>query len=965
MKKSGPEELSFLASLALIVEKYPELTAISELGGIKLTYKELWTKSLNLSETLKKLGCRKNDLVAIQIEKSSNFVVSLVGTWMANCSFMVIDSTQPNLRIEEICSEAKPKHLLLTRSNIPLWNNASIVYVDDVSATSIKYRSLREPHSLLKDSVNFDDIAYLLFTSGSSGRPKGVKVAHSGINDVLKEQVKTFHLQPGKKSLWLHSIAFDASISDIGTALISGAELCIIPNYVPTSARELTNYIKLLQINFIDIPPAILQWMNPSDSPSCLETLVVGGEVCSIDALKSWARSKRVIVVYGPTEATICTSMIVVDPIRWSINGIGYPIPHVEYVIDTDKGELKDEGELLIGGKGLALGYLNRPELEQDKFIKFDGKRYYRTGDLVRRHKDSSFEFLGRTDRQLKINGKLVAPEEIEQCLQHHPLVCRAAIIPDARGNLTRMIAYCESPSDMSAINAKSFQSEIRNYLKQKFPSWMIPAKVSHLEKLPLNKNQKIDLKKLSSLAKTHNFDAYHVSENFLESKLHKIFSEVLECSAIDTEADIFDLGIDSMGVVIILCMAESEDIPLTAEILYRFKSINNVVSHLQTHMESLSSVHSQELTMEAEKQLALINVSKEDGNTSTSEQFQILVTGTTGFFGSYILWELLRQSSHIIHCLVRDTPNIGKDRINKAIKQHGLYFDDNDWKRIKIFTGDLEKDHLGLSSSDWSHYTNAIDFIYHCAASVSIVKPYEELKASNVEGTRRIIQLVTQGKRKALHYVSTLSVFVDALPKASNCLESDNLSNDVEVYGGYAQSKWVAEKMLQLFSPHLSKLSIYRLGLLTGKIDKGTAPKQDWFSLILAGKGNFEEHSLVEEQFDFTPVDYAAKALVYISLNSQKAFGTFHIANSNPVSAKLLAKVMQNDERSKALPSKGLSSSTEGSELHNPRTLFKRTNTDFDMFNTNKILLDANIEVPTVDFEYLKQYRKMVIENN
>ncbi|MBV1910616.1 MAG: thioester reductase domain-containing protein [Kangiellaceae bacterium] len=969
MSNTNIEEVSFLSTLALNVEKYPKLIAVSEHNGKQLSYEELWRQALNVSYILNKEGCKKNQLVAIQIRKSCDFVVAIIGTWLARCSFMILDPDQPESRLEFMCEEAQPHYLLFGVENGPVRCAAFCICINDLDDKP-KINDHNSSSADFRNKIVNDDQAYLLFTSGSSGQPKGVRVAHRGIFNVIQEQIEEFKLLSGNKSLWLHSIAFDASISDIGTALLSASELCIIPSYTPKSTRELLDYIKQLQIDFLDIPPALLQWMKPESCPDCLKTIVVGGEVCSVETLKNWANYKRVIVVYGPTEATICTSMIVVDSKNWSNNGIGYPLKNVEYSIKSTLGGPHNEGELLIGGGGVALGYLNRRELEASKFIVHEGKRFYQTGDLVRKNSDLSFEFLGRTDRQIKINGKLVAPEEVESCLLSHPWIKNVAVVPWEKGEIKSLIAYCETHDDISTKDKQELEPALRSFLKQKLPSWMVPAKICQLETLPFNQNQKVDISVLESLSEKNKHDVKKFNEYNWSSKIYNIFSKVLEQSSIDMNADCFELGVDSMSVVAILSMAEYQGIPLTAELLYRYKSINNIVEQLMANSENSYSQSSNRLTVEANKELSKIDTTNLNKNELTQGNHNILLTGATGFYGAYILWELLRNTQSTIHCLIRGEYSIARERLITAMIQHGFCIDKSDWKRINLFSGDLVKHNFGLSNAQWKALTNTVDTIYHCAANISILKPYEDLKSTNVEGTRRAIEFATQGKKKALHYVSTLSVFVDTTPKPLVCRESDMLLEPVDVYGGYAQSKWVAEKMLHLFSKQIHKLSIYRLGLLTGNLKNCKAPPQDWFSLILRGGAIPEEANSGEQFFDFTPVDYAAKALVYISLAKTKGIETFHIANTTPVSASLLAEVM-NDNSARGIKSTAVEISLDlnlnidnkENNTHNPRRLFKRSGTKFEMNNATKVLALSNIEVPIIDFDYIKEYRRKLLE--
>lgn len=969
------DDNNFITSLAHIVENYPQLIAVSELDGESLSYEALWQRASFVSIALQRANCDKNQLIAIQISKSCDFVVAIVGVWLAGCAFTVLDPSQPESRLVLMCEEAKPDFILYGRDSAPAWLGAKQLCIKDVINRSFDSAEFVRSKDNCKHGFSSDDLAYVLFTSGSSGKPKGVRVAHKGVLSVLQAQIKMFNLSAGQKSLWLHSIAFDASISDIGTALLSASQLVIIVDYTPTSPRRLMAYIEQLQINFVDIPPALLQWIDPKQSPKSLQTLVVGGEVCAVETLRRWAKYKRVILVYGPTEATICTSMAVVDPDRWSSNGIGKPLAHIEYLVSSPPGEPDNEGELFIGGKAVALGYLNQPELESKKFVYIKQRRYYATGDKVRQRSDKSFEFLGRTDRQVKVNGKLVAPEEVESCLISHALVKQVAVVPLTNSGKTRLVAFFEAVDNQVEVTLNGIEHSLRTFLEQQLAAWMIPSIFCRLDKIPLNQNQKVDLKYLTAMAQQqHTNHETEVGTSWID-EVQQLFTQALGYKPSDLDDDIFQLGIDSMSIVSLLSLAESKGLPLTAQMLYQYRNINRIIEQLASNNKRYSGLSSVKLHEEALAQIAEIPPRKPQTTDHQTCAGNILLTGVTGFFGSMVLSELLKQTQKVVYCLIRGKTFEMKSRLLEAMSQHGLTINEQEWQRVYLINGDLQQPLFGWSNEQWQYYANSIEAIYHCAADTSIIKPYEALKSSNVQSTRTIIEFAMARQNKVLHYISTLSVFVDAIPKPTMCLESDKLEEAVEVFGGYAQTKWVAEKMLHLYAANFTGLSIYRLGLLTAKLQGGQAPKNDWFSLIVKyGAKAFDKDLEKALLFDFTPVDFAAKALVYIANNSTQPKSVFHIANPCPVSVRVLSEAMKqefdltrlNDNTAVYINrflDEELNAGLKDQIEHSPIRLFKRTATDFDMTNSHDLLAPVNIKVPKIDVNYLKQYRMKVME--
>ena len=281
------------------------------------------------------------------------------------------------------------------------------------------------------------DLAYVIYTSGTTGQPKGVAVEQRGLPALLHSQIEAFQLSAESRVLWMLSPAFDASISDVGTTLLSGAALHIEAPDGALTTRSLTPAAVLETlhrrgITHADLPPALVAQLDADEAPQSLKTIVIGGEPCPPAAVRSWARRCRVVNVYGPTEATVCTSLCVCDPERWERPLIGRPIDGVRYMIDAPVADRDDPGatgELMISGPCLARGYVNQPDLTAARFVTMNGARWFRTGDRVRRDADVELVFLGRMDRQLKIRGYRIEPEEIEAAIRAMPTVGQCAVV--------------------------------------------------------------------------------------------------------------------------------------------------------------------------------------------------------------------------------------------------------------------------------------------------------------------------------------------------------------------------------------------------------------------------------------------------------------------------------------------------------------------------------------------------------
>lgn len=428
------------------LEQVPgQLSALEDEHGNSLSYAELGLRLREVAAGLLELGLQPGQLVGLQLPKGQDYVVALLACWWAGLAFVPLDPGLPQERLLQLKAAADPD-LVLKR--LP--------------------QGAPGPR-------RYHDLAYVIATSGSSGRPKAVEIEHRGLLPMLEDQIEAFRLTPRARSLWLLSIQFDASLSDLGTALLSGA--CLV---VPSSQvwDELPRQLRQRRITHLDLPPALLRAYEPQDFPDGLETLIVGGEPSDPERLRRWAERFRVVSVYGPTEATICTSLRQVDA-SWTRPYLGRPIGGTEYRIV--------EGELWIAGPLLARGYRHQPEATAAAFPWLDGRRYYRSGDRVKSENDD-LVFLGRNDRQLKIRGHRIEAEEIEQHLLAIAGVVRAAVL--AQGG--RLLAFFEGPLS---------SDEVADRLRQRLPKWMLPDGLERRPSLPLLPSGKVDLEALRPAA--------------------------------------------------------------------------------------------------------------------------------------------------------------------------------------------------------------------------------------------------------------------------------------------------------------------------------------------------------------------------------------------------------------------------------------------------------------------------------
>lgn len=320
--------------------------------------------------------------------------------------------------------------------------------------------------------------AYLVFTSGTTGVPKGVLVGWQGLPTLWDEQCRVFGLTHKDTSVWMLSPSFDASVSDVGVALHSGATLVVVPQKHWVHYRRWKEDMERFGVTHLDAPPSLLALWEKKPLPACLRVVIAGGEPTPPSLLKAWSGRVRWVNVYGPTETTVCSSAELRSP-EDTRPTIGQPLKGVVYAIDGG-----DEGELLIGGDCVALGYWRNAELTAERFVIQHGQRWYKTGDWVRKD-GQDYVYCGRMDRQIKRNGQLINLDEVEHVLSSGQW--GQMVVIHTKGQLHAFYCATHEPHD------------IAHWASQRLPAWGVP-RLHALPSFPLTQHNKIDRTQLESM---------------------------------------------------------------------------------------------------------------------------------------------------------------------------------------------------------------------------------------------------------------------------------------------------------------------------------------------------------------------------------------------------------------------------------------------------------------------------------
>ncbi|MEV8550669.1 non-ribosomal peptide synthase/polyketide synthase [Streptomyces glaucescens] len=516
------------------VKRDPDAPAVTD-GRSTWSYGELARRAGRLAAHLAASGAGPERTVALVLPRSMELIAAELAVALTGAAFLPVDPDYPAERRALMLADAAPAVVLDDPGRV-----RALLDGEGPAAQPAPGRALP------------DHAAYVIFTSGSTGTPKGVTVTHRGIAGFAAAAAERYAVGPGDRVLQFSSPSFDASVLELCVSVLSGA-LLVVPPHGPWLGEELAAVLDEHRITHALIPPAALATLpDPADLgglPS-LRTLIVGAEACPATLVDRWAPGRRMINSYGPTEATIVATWTGPLTAGTGTPAIGGPLPGTEaLVLDAALRPVPPgtEGELYVGGDGLARGYLGRPGLTATRFVAHPsgppGARLYRTGDRVRRRADGELEFLGRADRQVKVRGFRIEPGEIEAALVRHPEVREAVVVvrdeEPARG---RLIGYV-TPADPAR---RPEPARLRAVLAAALPAHMVPSAVVVLDALPLTPQHKIDLRALPAPGGAP-AEQYVAPRTDGERTLAAIWADVLGVDTVGVTDDFFDLGGDSI----------------------------------------------------------------------------------------------------------------------------------------------------------------------------------------------------------------------------------------------------------------------------------------------------------------------------------------------------------------------------------------------------------------------------------
>lgn len=523
-------------------------------GEMSLTYGQLETAANRVAHRLQELGVGCESVVGLCVRRGLDLAVGVLGALKAGGACLPLDPAYPTDRLAFMIADASPQ-VILTSAGLEarlLAQPTAVVRLDEVTASRSSEKAAPPPRVATPDGL-----AYVIYTSGSTGQPNGVMLTHGGLVNHARAAAGIYGLGPGDRILQFCSISFDVSVEEMFPTWAAGATVISRGDETPILGRAWLGWLRAQGVTVVNLPTAHWHaWVRDLASlgevvPAAIRTVIVGGEKALGTVYRDWLAvggdRARWFNAYGPTEACVMATIhegavadVEDDP------PIGWPLPGAEiHLLDQERRPVPpgDEGEIYIGGAGLARGYLGRPALTAERFVSasgVQGGRLYRTGDLGRLRPDGELEFCGRADDQVKVRGFRIECGEVESHLRAHPSVSEAVVVAreDSPGD-RRLVAYVV-PSAERQSDAEG--AELRRFLATRLPAYMVPSVFVPIDAPPLTSNGKVDRAALPAPQPTRATGSRPLASS-TEEALAAIWADVLGVVGIGPDDDFFALG--------------------------------------------------------------------------------------------------------------------------------------------------------------------------------------------------------------------------------------------------------------------------------------------------------------------------------------------------------------------------------------------------------------------------------------
>ncbi len=941
-------------------EKTPDAPAIHWGENESHSFLHVKEMSDNLAIRLQKQGVSPGDVVAFMPKRDGSMIPTIIGILKAGAAYLPVEPSFPADRIIYMLEMAKAK-LLLLHGAIPPPEGLPCPF------QQLDFSAPKERPVVFPADRSPEDPFNVLFTSGSTGQPKGVMMVHKSISNLLAH-VEPLLAGPDSRMLCASSCVFDVFTTEALLCLATGRCAVIADEEEMLLPWKLAARIEKDGADIIQLTPSRMQMCLASDefrhALRNVKSIILLGEPWTLsmrDEIKTLT-SARIFNIYGPTETSVhnCQGDVTDD----GCIHIGRPIGNCRYYLLDEKQRLMPPtalGEIYIAGDCLAKGYAGRDDLTAKVYLPdpfFPGERMYKTGDIGRLRADGTWQCLGRTDTQLKLNGHRIEPSEIAAQIVLSALAKEAAVLPVMRGGVPQSLRAYLVPAD-------GYDEEmLRGYLAGKLPDYMLPSSFVPLDEMPRSASGKTDLKALAQINPRQETLAWQRPASPEEKTLLELWEQTLGREP-NAEESFFSQGGTSLTAIIILNHYHQQNIPISLNDFYAQPTISAQAKLLKERAQTIAK--REQKARDDQRLPGKVPLNEKPLELSGA----ILLTGATGYLGAHILCELLKAGAEKIICLVRGD---AEKRLSDSLSYYfGEGFFAGNKGKVEALSGDISKKNFGLSPSDYAGLSSRVTTVFHSAADVRHFAPWEELWLANVEGTRSVIDFAVAANAGLAH-MSTVSVageYLTDYPQIPAVFSEHDLDAGQNWHENpYCKSKALAEAAVaKAMMESGLNAKIFRVGRLVPRRSDGlfqpnaetNAFYRDVMAMLSLGCAPTSMESL---PFEMTEVDLCASAIVKLCGQSG---GAFHVFNPNMLPLGQLMSVFNGlrfipDKAFAALLKKALKDAgSAGSYLLSfSQTYFSGTalsvNITLDAFRTESLLKRAGFVWPKPSTKSISQ---------
>ncbi|QOQ74366.1 non-ribosomal peptide synthetase [Pseudomonas poae] len=878
--RTAQPALLLAAQVPVIERLHASLHSFAErpalnISGSVVTYRQLQARALSIQQHLRPLleAIEAPVVIGVCMDKSIELYASILAVLSCGAVYLPLAPDHPTQRQQAMLEGAKAS-VLLDDGRHPLRDQFVSL---DVSNLDPAHADTPQPLTHHRPDAEAPCIA--LFTSGTTGQPKGVLLSHGNLAHFTAWLGDRIALDEHSRVLQFSPLSFDSSLIDIFPALVAGAELIVPSQEQRHDPQQLVDLIRQRRISHAFLPPALLSIL-PLDQPLGLTHLLTGGDACEPCVIERLASQCHFHNLYGPTEATVLVTHRTFQP-GDSNRNLGRPIANSQVLILDEHLQPVDEqvtGELYIVGPGVSLGYVNAPQQVDNPFVELrlptgQTLQAYRSGDLAKWTPDG-IELGGRRDDQVKIRGFRVAPLEIEQCLRSSRLFRQVAVVIDADRRVFSFVAQPEPGATLAGL---------KQHAQQWLPTYMHPEVWTELPTMPHTRHGKVDRQ---ALLATPMHTAAHTAgsraQTPLQTRLVALWSELLDVPGDDVCIDesFFNLGGHSILLsTLLLRVREMFGRSLSLSRFFEAPTIRTLAVLLEDG--ALPNALSGQVELDASQPLTVEPLHAD----RAGDPRKVIVTGANSFVGVHLVEALLAGGAQEVACLVREQPgHCAAARFAEALREYRL--EHMDLSRVQVYAADISQPRLGLACDVYEHLARTHGVLVHNAARVNHVMDYASLARDNVEPVLECLRLCETHCKKVFNFVSTLSAcsHIDA---QGYILETHAVASlPLYLKNGYNLSKWVAERLLGRAAEQGAWVNIYRPGNIAFNSRNGVCqPHNNRLMMMLKGSLQLGLAPRLEVNFDLMPVDFFARFVAFHCGQWAAGRNVFNLHNPQPLS--------------------------------------------------------------------------------